>query len=356
MSSSCNRWTTAFASSAASNQYGQAPINYRLPSSVSPQNHPVFANQLPTTLSWNSNKDRGQCNFRYRNLHRSVKLPDIRIQKYGGDPLKWNEWSSMITSTIHNNSERMGYLQSFVIGPAEECISSFLCNPNFYGDALNELDRSFGNPQNVLSALTQELEAWQRLQANDHRALISYAALLRKIVQTFLAHGFNADLSAPYLLKLARDKLPNSLKMKWSEHNIDNIIQIRESWNSMDFKRTIEETILWFLTAHKKISTQQTSTATPTINKDPMIKEITKNHFTQAITLAKKNSNNQQSGLSGNQIPNAGITASNATQKVKTKCSLDQQIHYIGRGQQFNKIDVAKQNLEVKKTPSVLTA
>ena len=119
----------------------------------------------------------------------------------------------------------MSYLQSFVIGPAKECISGFLCNPNFYKDALNELNRRFGNPQNVVSALTQELEALQGPQANDHRALISYAAILRKIVQTFLAHGFNADLSATYLLKLARDKLPNSLKMKWSEHTIDNKIQ-----------------------------------------------------------------------------------------------------------------------------------
>ena len=138
----------------------------------------------------------------------------------------------MFTSTIHNNpdiinTERRSYLQSFVIGPAMECISGFPCNPNFYNDTLNELNRRFGNPQNVVSALTQELEAWQRPQANVHRASISNAALLRKIVQTFLAHGFNADLSATYLLKLARDKLPNSIKMKWSEHTIDNNIQNR---------------------------------------------------------------------------------------------------------------------------------
>ena len=136
----------------------------------------------------------------------------------------------MFTSTIHNNpditnTERMSYLQSFVIGSAKECVSGFLFNPNFYNEALNELKRRFGNPQNVVSALTQELETWQRPQPNDHRALISYAALLRKLGQTFLAHGFNADFSATYLLKLARDKLPNSLKMKWNEHTNDNNFQ-----------------------------------------------------------------------------------------------------------------------------------
>ena len=284
---------------------------------MSQQNHLVFASQFPTTLSWNSNKDQGQFNYRFRNAHRTVKLPDILIRKCHGDPLKWNEWSNIFTSTIHNNpdiinTEWMSYLQPFVIGPDMEYISGFPCNPNFYSDALNEINRHFGNPQNVVSEITQELEAWQRPQANVHRAPISNAALLRIIVQTFLAYGFNADLSATYLLKLARDKLPNSLKMKWSEHTIDNNIQnpglleFSNGWTdtlapvnncrkpvhkttttTMDFKETFEETILRFLTAHKGINSHLTGTATPTINIDPMIEEISKSHFGQAITSAE---------------------------------------------------------------------
>ena len=136
--------------------------------------------------------------YRQRNIHRSVKLPDIRIQKFDGDPLKWNEWSSMFSSTIHNNeditdTERMSYLQSLVIGPAKDCISGFLCNPNFYPSALQELNRRFGNPQNVVGALTKELEAFQRPAMNDHAALIACASLLRKVVRTFASNGFSAD-------------------------------------------------------------------------------------------------------------------------------------------------------------------
>ena len=377
--SSCNQWPTAFASSAISNQYVQAPVNYELPVSVSQQNHPVFANQLPTTLSWNSNTDQGQFNYRFRNPHRSVKLPDIRIQKYDGDPLKWNEWSSMFTSTIHNNpditnTERMSYLQSFVIGPAKECISGFLCNPNFYKDALNELNRRFGNPQNVVSALTQELEAWQRPQANDHRALISYAALLRKIVQTFLDHGFNADLSATYLLKLARDKLPNSLKMKWSEHTIDNNIQnpgILEfsEWmdrhsraceqlqetspqnsNNNGFQGNIRRNNSTVSNSSQRnqfsanVYSNSNNQQRPNDRRNNQKSFQTSNNFSR-----KQNINNQQPGFSGNQNLNAGKNTSIVTKNVKTKCPLDQQEHYIGRCQQFNKFDVARRNLEVKK-------
>ena len=162
----------------------------------------------------------------FRNNHRSVKLPDIRVNKFDGDPRKWNEWSSMFSSVIHNNRdisdiERMSYLQSLVIGSAKEAVSGYLCNPGFYHEALSELERRFGNPQHVVSALTKELELWQRPQASDHATLISYASFLRKLVQTFNAHGFYADLKSTYLVRIARDKLPWSLKMKWSEHLVD---------------------------------------------------------------------------------------------------------------------------------------
>ena len=163
----------------------------------------------------------------FRNNYRSVKLPDIRIQKFDGDPLKWNEWSCMFSSAIHQNrditdNERMSYLQTLVVGPAREAISGYLCDLGFYHDALSELERRFGNPQHVVAALTKELELWQRPQASDHATLISYASFLSKLVQTFNAHGFYADLNSTYLVRIARDKLPWSLKMKWSEHLVDN--------------------------------------------------------------------------------------------------------------------------------------
>ena len=132
----------------------------------------------------------------------------------------------MFSSIIHNNRdisdiERISYLQSLVIGSAKEAVSGYLCNLGFYHEALSELERRFGNPQHVVSALTKELELWQRPQASDHASLISYASFLRKLVQTFNAHGFYADLKSTYLVRIARDKLPWSLKMKWSEHIVD---------------------------------------------------------------------------------------------------------------------------------------
>ena len=163
--------------------------------------------------------------------------------------------------------------------------------------------------------------------------------------------------------------------MKWSKHTIDNKIQnpgILEfsEWmddtltpvnncrkpvhktattTTMDFKETFEETILRFLTAHKWISFQLTCTASPTINIDPMIEEITKSHSRQAITSAENKT------LTINNLVFQRITTwmqektHQTPQKMsKRNAPLDQQEHYIGRCQQFNKFDIARRNLEVK--------
>ena len=140
--------------------------------------------------------------------------------------MKGNEWSSTFSSVIHQNcdisdNEKMSYIQSLVIGPERESIFGYLCNPEFYHEDLSELERRFGNPQHVVSALTRELELWQQPQASDHATLISYASFLRKLVQTFNAHGFYAELESTYLVRIGRDKLPWSLEMKGSEHSVD---------------------------------------------------------------------------------------------------------------------------------------
>ena len=94
---------------------------------------------------------------------------------------------------------------------------------------MDELSRLFRNPQNevlVVLAVTQKLKMFQRTLSSDLRPLISYDALMRKKIQSVLAHGFHADLRAIYLKKLAPDKLPHSLRLNWSEHTVVKTVGI----------------------------------------------------------------------------------------------------------------------------------
>ena len=346
------------------------------PSNVTPRG-PVY----PSSQSFGNQNSNP---YRQRNIHRSVKLPDIRIQKFDGDPLKWNEWSSMFSSTIHNieditDTERMSYLQSLVNGPAKDCISGFLCNPKFYSSALQELNRRFGNPQNVVGALTKELEAFQRPAMNDHAALIAFASLLRKIVQTFASHGFSADLNATYLLRIARDKLPNPIKLKWTEHVVDNDWTnpgLTELSDWMDRQsRAFEQLQDTFSSNTNNHSVQQNqsqgSSSFNNRNKNqnrsnwtqnfpgskssfPSNKSFEHNNTgnknigsakPQQWTANSSNNTNGSSSFSGSKQPMRNATAN----RSRTKCPLDQQDHYIGKCPQFLSLDVSRRNSEARK-------
>ena len=343
------------------------------PSNVTPRG-PVY----PSSQSFGNQNSNPYCQ---RNIHRSVKLPDIRIQKFDGDPLKWNEWSSMFSSTIHNNeditdTERMSYLQSLVTGPAKDCISGFLCNPNFYSSALQELIRRFGNPQNVVGALTKELEAFKRPAMNDHAALIAFASLLRKVVQTFASHGFSADLNATYLLRIVRDKLPNPLKLKWTEHVVDNDWTnpgLTELSDWMDRQsRAFEQLQDAFLsTTNNHPSQQNQSQCSSSFNNrnknqnrtnwkqnfpgskssNPSNKSFEHNSTAiRSIDNAKpqqsmaniSNNTKGSSFFSGSKQPMRNATAN----RSRKKCPLDQQDHYIGKCPQFLSLAVCRRNSE----------
>ena len=51
---------------------------------------------------------------------------------------------------------------------------------------------------------------------------MAFVSLLRKVVPTFASHGFSAHLNATYLLRIALDRLPNPIKLKWTERVVDN--------------------------------------------------------------------------------------------------------------------------------------
>ena len=228
----------------------------------------------------------------------------------------------MFSSAIHNNeditdTERMSYLQSLVIAQAKGCISGFLCNPNFYSSALQELNKRFGNPQNVVGALTKELEAFQRPTMNDNTALIAFASLLRKVVQTFASHGLSADLNATYLLRIARDKLPNPIKLKWTEHVVDNdwtkpgLTELSDWMNRQS--RAFEQLQDAFLSTTNKPSSQQ--------NRSQGSSSLNNRNKNQNRTNWKQNFHGSKSSNTGNKSFEHNSTAKRSIDNAKPQQS-----------------------------------
>ena len=200
---------------------------------------------------------------------------------------------------------------------------------------------------------------------NDHAALIAFASLLRKVVQTFASHGFSADLNATYLLRIARDKLPNPIKLKWTEHVVYN------DWTNPGFtelsdwmdrqSRAFEQLQVTFSSTTNNHSGQQNppqgSSSFNNRNKNQNRTNWTQNfprnkssnpsnksfeHNSTAnrnLDIAKPqqstaNSSNHTKGsssFSGSKQPMRNSTEN----RSRTKCPLDQQDHYIGKCPQF---------------------
>ena len=214
---------------------------------------------------------------------------------------------------------------------------------------------------------------------NDHAALIAFASLLRRLVQTFASHGFSADLNATYLLRIARDKLPNPFKLKRTEHDVDNDWTnpgLTELSDWMDRQSRAFEQLqdTFSTTTNYNLSQQNQTQGSSSFNNrnknqnctnwtqnfprskssNPSNKNFEHNSTgTRNIEIAKP----QQSTANGSKNTKGSSSFSGSKQPIRnstsnrsrTKCPLDQQDHYIGKCPQFLSLDVSRRNSEAKK-------
>ena len=213
----------------------------------------------------------------------------------------------------------------------------------------------------------------------DHAALIVFASLLRKLVQTFGSHGFSADLNATYLLRIARDKLPKPIKLKWTKHVVYNdwtnpgLTELSDWMNRQS--RAFEQLQDTFISTTNNHSGQQnppqgscsfnnrnknqnrtnwtqifprSKSSNPSNKNFEHNSTANRNHNIAKPQQSTANSSNNTKGnssFSGSKQPMTNSTAN----RSRTKCPLDQQDRYIGKGPHFLSLDASRRNSEAKK-------
>ena len=158
----------------------------------------------------------------------SIKLPPITISNFNGNPLKYHEWINNFFNLVHINTSltdthRITYLQNSVVGKAKEKIQAYSCDPAYYAIALKELMDHFGDPSIVVNAFINQLEAWRPNNDYNKQSFVSFASLLKRLVQAFEYLGFKADLQSSTLMKKAKEKIPHNILIKWTEYTITSI-------------------------------------------------------------------------------------------------------------------------------------
>ena len=101
-----------------------------------------------------------------------VKLPKIDLEKFSGDPKKWQQWWDCFESVIHTNDlsnvDKFNYLRSLLTGDALNAISGMSSTNENYDSAIQILTERFGKKVVVISSHMDALMKLPVLADNDN--------------------------------------------------------------------------------------------------------------------------------------------------------------------------------------------
>ena len=85
-----------------------------------------------------------------------VKLPKLSLPYFDGNPTQWTAYWDSFKSTIHNHPDlskvdKLKYLQTSLTGDAAQTISGFQITSKNYDEAIELLEKRFGNKQIIIS-------------------------------------------------------------------------------------------------------------------------------------------------------------------------------------------------------------
>ena len=96
-------------------------------------------------------------------ITQTSRLPKIKVDKYDGDPMKWNMWYGLFQATDHSqatsDAEELTHLQTMTTGRAHQAIAGYSCNSAVMcTTALQELELRFGKPDRIVNNHINKLQ------------------------------------------------------------------------------------------------------------------------------------------------------------------------------------------------------
>ena len=102
-------------------------------------------------------------------------LPEWKLAQFNGDPLQWHEWFGLFKSAIDSSSltddVKLTYLITLVTGKTKTAIAEFAYCGTLNKDALKTLERSFGQPQAVVSAYLDKLANFPSVKMHNSESI-----------------------------------------------------------------------------------------------------------------------------------------------------------------------------------------
>ena len=148
-----------------------------------------------------------------------TKLPKLELQKFSGDPLKWQEFWDQFKTSIHSNEtisevERFSYLKRYLDGSALSTVSGLTLTTANYEEAVKLLEERYGNTQVQITAHMESLLKIKRVRKMDD------VSQLRKLyndvencVRNLKALGVVTSTYGSLLVPILNDRIPDELRV-----------------------------------------------------------------------------------------------------------------------------------------------
>lgn len=163
--------------------------------------------------------------FQTQNNAKSLKLPKLVLDKYGGDPKKFTEFWNSYESTIEQNDslskiEKFAYLKSLLINQAYNIVSGFELTSDNYDRYIKALKERYGRKEIIIQSFMNKILNLEAVKNSSNlkamRKLYDELEIsVRNLEAMNVASGSYGHLLIPILLKL----IPEDMVLDFNRQN-----------------------------------------------------------------------------------------------------------------------------------------
>ena len=148
-----------------------------------------------------------------------VKLPKLTLRSFSGDMTQWPTFWDSFKSAVHENTQlvtvdKFNYLKSLLSGTALEAISGLTLTASNYKDAVEILEKRFGNRQQIISKHMDLLLNVPAVSSTNNlsglRHLYDFAEMHTRSLNSLRV---TSDSYGSLLSSVLINKLPNDVRL-----------------------------------------------------------------------------------------------------------------------------------------------
>ena len=171
-------------------------------------------------------------NIASRNSNSNGKLPSLKVKQFYGNLLEHQSFWDSFRATVHENDTlrditKFSYLKSYLEGQSLSAISGISLSEENYSEAIEILEKRFGNKQILISSNIDQLLSISLVESLTDIKKIRYIYdKIEPAVRNLKSLKVDIRQYGPVLISIIMNKLSTEIKLQ-----ISRIMPATEEWN-----------------------------------------------------------------------------------------------------------------------------